>query len=718
MNRFYFLLASTLLLFTIANGTPAAAQTLQTREVVDSLDTPWEILWGPDNWIWMTERGGRVSRVNPTTGENVTVFTVPNVYEESESGLLGMALHPGFADTASVYLVYNYRESTQIRERLVRYTYNGSTLVNPTTLIDGIPGNTTHDGSRLMITPDRILYMTTGDAQIPSAPQSHTSLNGKILRMRLDGSAPADNPFPNAPAPYNLIWTTGHRNPQGLVRAHNGIIYNSEHGPSDNDEINIFTRRGNFGWPNIHGPCDTQAEMQFCQDSSVIEPIKWWSPTLATAGLDAYNNPAIPEWSNSLLLVTLKENDLRMLKLSADGLTITGETIYFNGQFGRLRDLCVSPDGRVFIATSNRDGRGTPRADDDKIIEIKAATAAAPSIVSIVAAPGAHQGGERFNVTVATEGAFEPANTFTIRLSDSNGSFEPTVMGGVEYPYLIGGFAGTTGATTEVRLPCTVPTGSRYRIRVTSSQPLDTSINAIDIPITALELPVIGASGPATICEGDSLILTAPEGYRSYSWNNGSTSRSIVVREARSYSVEVVHQNDCVLRSLPFAVTTLPRPNPSIVVNGSELTTADEYVSYQWLRNGQPIPGATGRTYRATINGSYSVIVASVVGCSGISDAVDVTNAAVGESESIGGAISIRPQPVRDHAIVTLDLQRGGRLAMVMRDVRGAIVSRLEEEADAGLYQREVSMKGLPVGTYLITITLADRSWQTIFVKE
>lgn len=718
MNRLFFLLASIVLLLTLSPGIPAAAQTLETREVVDSLDTPWEILWGPDNWIWMTERGGKVSRVNPTTGEQVTVFTVPGVHENTESGLLGMALHPGFADTAWVFLVYTYLENSQIRERLVRYTYNGTTLTNPRTLIEGIIGNTTHDGSRLMITPDRNLYMTTGDAQIPTAPQSHTSINGKILRMRLDGSAPPDNPFPNAPAPYNLIWTTGHRNPQGLVRAHNGIIYNSEHGPSDNDEINIFTRTGNFGWPNVHGPCDTQEEMQFCADSSVIEPIRSWSPTLATAGLDSYNNPAIPEWSNSLLLVTLKEADLRVLKLSPDGLTITGETTYFNGTYGRLRDLCVSPDGRVFIATSNRDGRGSPRADDDKIIEIKSATPAGPSIVSITAPAGVHEAGGKFNVVVTTTGTFEQFNIFNIHLSDSTGSFQPATMAGTDYPYFIGGSSENTGGSIEVRIPCTAPTSNRYRIRVTSDHPADTAITELPVSIRALELPVISSSGPATICEGDSLTLTAPEGFRSYSWNNGSTSRSIVVRDARTYSVQVVFENGCTFVSAPFAVTTLPLPNPSIVVDGPQLSTADEHASYQWLRDGQPISGATGRTYIATSNGHYSVVVTSSLGCSGTSETVDVTSLGVEEIGSIGGAISITPQPARDRAIVTLTLEREAHLEIVMRNVGGQVVSRIGDEAHAGTYRREIATGALPAGSYFITVTANGKRWETILVKE
>jgi glucose/arabinose dehydrogenase len=377
MKQFYLLLAL-LCVFGLSRAT--AQPQLQTRDVITGLAVPWEIIWGPDNWIWMTERAGRISRVNPETGEQKVLITISDVSQKGESGLLGMALHPSFADTPQVFVVYTYWVDVTftLYEKLVRYTYDGTTLINPTVLVDYIRANSTHDGSRLVILPDHTLLMTTGDGTTGTGPQSHTSLNGKVLRMNLDGSAPADNPYAGAPYPANILWTTGHRNPQGLVHAPNGILYSSEHGPSNDDEINIILEGRNYGWSNVQGFCDDgkAAEAKFCIDSNVVEPIKAWTPTIAPAGLDYYDNPAIPEWQNSLLLVTLnsKGSDLRQLKLNSAGTQITSETILYDNTWGRLRDLCIAPDGRVFICTSNLDGRGSPRTDDDRIIELRSSS--------------------------------------------------------------------------------------------------------------------------------------------------------------------------------------------------------------------------------------------------------------------------------------------------------------------------------------------------------
>ena len=341
-----------------------------TSTIVNYLDTPWEILWGPDDHIWITERYGRVSRLDPETGDLTELITIDQVYESGESGLLGMVLHPDFNNYPYVFLVYNYLESSSIRERLVRYDYEGATLVNPITLLEGISGAGNHNGSRLVIDADLKLYMSTGDAGKTSNAQDLGSLNGKILRMNLDGSVPEDNPITGS-----VIWSWGHRNPQGLVISPEGIMYSSEHGPSNDDELNIIEKGRNYGWPDVMGFCDSEPENQYCADSNVFEPIAAWTPTLAVAGTDYYSHSAIPEWQNSLLVTTLKASSLRAMRLSTDGRSVVNEEEFFDGWFGRLRDICISPDGRVFLAVSNLDGRGNPRAGDDRIVEISSRNA-------------------------------------------------------------------------------------------------------------------------------------------------------------------------------------------------------------------------------------------------------------------------------------------------------------------------------------------------------
>jgi glucose/arabinose dehydrogenase len=338
------------------NTEPPGSVEIKDSAIVQNLSNPWEILWGPDNFIWMTERSGKVSRVNPANGVVSPLLTISEVAATGEGGLLGMALHPNFSVTPHVFVVYNYNAAAAYREKVVRYTYTGTTLASPVTIIDNIAAASTHNGSRLLIIGDK-LFITTGDAANQSLPQTASSVNGKILRLNLDGSIPGDNPV--AGNPY---WSLGHRNPQGLVFANNKL-YSSEHGPTNDDEVNIIEKGRNYGWPNVHGLCDASGELNFCNTNNVAQPISAWTPTIATAGLDYYNSDLIPQWKNSLLLVTLKNARMYQLKLnnSFNGVTSTNE--YFTNKYGRMRDLCISPDGRVYISTSN--------GSNDKIVEIR-----------------------------------------------------------------------------------------------------------------------------------------------------------------------------------------------------------------------------------------------------------------------------------------------------------------------------------------------------------
>ncbi|WP_375416981.1 PQQ-dependent sugar dehydrogenase [uncultured Hymenobacter sp.] len=341
-------------LMTFSTGTGGGAATVTVSALATGLTNPWELIWGPDNFIWMTERAGRISRVNPATGQVLRLLNVPDVNETGESGLLGMALHPQFAANPYVYVVYNYAVNQVLKEKLVRYTYaagavgTAGSLGSPLVLVENIPAVSTHSGSRLLILPDLTLLMTTGDAQQTSLAQTPGALNGKILRLNLDGSVPADNPTPGS-----LVYTLGHRNPQGLVRLPSGRLYASEHGPSNDDEINLIEPGRNYGWPNVEGLCDQPGEQAFCAANNVREPLTTWSPTIAPAALQYYDYPAIPAWRGSLLLATLKNQQLVQLALSPAGEAISSRTEFLNGAFGRLRALCVSPQGKVYVGTSN-----------------------------------------------------------------------------------------------------------------------------------------------------------------------------------------------------------------------------------------------------------------------------------------------------------------------------------------------------------------------------
>ena len=237
------------------------AESVRATVLTEGLSFPWEILWGPDDHIWMTERGGRISRVNPATGKLTALLQVPDVRSRGEGGLLGMALHPDFKTTPQVFIVYNYSNKNSYREKVVRYNYTNGQLVNPTTILDNIDAAGIHNGSRLLFGPDKKLFITTGDAANQSSSQNLNNLNGKILRILPDGTIPSDNPFPGNP-----VWSYGHRNPQGLVFIGNKL-FSSEHGPSTDDEINIIEKGRNYGWPEVTGYC-TGNEKGFCESSS------------------------------------------------------------------------------------------------------------------------------------------------------------------------------------------------------------------------------------------------------------------------------------------------------------------------------------------------------------------------------------------------------------------------------------------------------------------
>jgi glucose/arabinose dehydrogenase len=314
--------------------------------LTEDLNFPWEILWGPDNMIWMTERDGKISRVNPSTGEVSLLLDIDEVVSTGEGGLLGMALYPAFTQPTHLYVAYDYEKAGNYTGKVVRYNYNSGTLSDPVAIVDDLKAAGIHNGCRLAISPDSKLYITTGDASDQSTPQNLSSKNGKILRVNLDGTIPADNPDPSSP-----VWSSGHRNPQGLVFVGDSL-FSSEHGPDTDDEINIIRRGGNYGWPDVRGVCSAP-EQSFCDEHDVVEPLNQWTPTIAVCGIDYYAGNLIPQWKNSILMATLKNQRLVQLKLSDDLRSFVDLKEFFINDYGRMRDVCVAPDGRVFICTSN-----------------------------------------------------------------------------------------------------------------------------------------------------------------------------------------------------------------------------------------------------------------------------------------------------------------------------------------------------------------------------
>ncbi len=349
---------------------------LEIRILVRGLVHPWDMTWGVDDKIWFTENGGYIKRLHTATGQLDTILRLPDCHHSwGNPGIYSLAFHPEYPEQPYLYVHYT---DSPTRSKLVRFRYDPVTdsLLDPIPVLPDITANESHNGSRLVFTPDRKILFAMGEAYTPELAQDLSSLNGKILRLNPDGTVPEDNPFPNS-----LIYSYGHRNPQGLALLPNGILWSSEHGPNNDDELNIIRKGGNYGWPRVQGFCDLRSEQRYCRDMQVIEPIIAWTPTVAPCALEYYDHPAIPEWRHALFQVFLKKGNgktgqrLAVMHLGETGDTILRTTEYFTNTFGRLRDVLFSPDGRVFFCTSNREvsgnGRKALRPDDDKIIELR-----------------------------------------------------------------------------------------------------------------------------------------------------------------------------------------------------------------------------------------------------------------------------------------------------------------------------------------------------------
>jgi glucose/arabinose dehydrogenase/predicted small secreted protein len=321
-------------------GDPGIGAGFGEPEVVASgLEAPWGLAFLPDGGALVSERdSGRVLRVAPGADPQ-EVGTVPGVDAGGEGGLLGLAVSPEFERDQ---LVYAYLTG-QGDNRIVRFRLGGGQVE---VLLDGIPKAGIHNGGRIAFGPDGMLYAGTGDAAERGNAQDPGSLGGKILRLRPDGGVPADNPDPGSP-----VWTLGHRNVQGLAWDGQGRLFATEFGQNRVDEINRIERGGNYGWPEVEG---TGGGGRF-RDPLVTWPTSQASPSgAAIAG-------------GTLYVAALRGERLWTVPLDGDG--GTGEpAAVLAGSYGRLRHAAVAADGALWVLTSNRDGRGDPAADDDRVL--------------------------------------------------------------------------------------------------------------------------------------------------------------------------------------------------------------------------------------------------------------------------------------------------------------------------------------------------------------
>jgi glucose/arabinose dehydrogenase len=334
---------------------PPGTVPITVETIVAGLEVPWSLAFLPDGGILLTVRPGRVLLVRDGAIE-ATVAQVP-IAGGGEGGLLGLVLAPDFETSRAFFLYYTADDGNRLERWTLDADAHGAALER--VLLQGIPAAPRHDGGRLRIGPDGMLYVGTGDAAEPDLSQDTESLAGKILRLS-----------PEGPGPESPIFVTGIRNTQGFDWLDDGALVVTDHGPSGElgregmDEISVAAPGANLGWPILSG-CDAK--------EGLVSPVLSFVEAVPPGGAAIYRGTAIPEWRGDLLVGVLGSKHLHRVKFAADR-SVAAHEVYLAGDppsgFGRLRDVVMGPDEELYATTSNCDGRGNCPADGDRILRI------------------------------------------------------------------------------------------------------------------------------------------------------------------------------------------------------------------------------------------------------------------------------------------------------------------------------------------------------------
>jgi len=344
---------------------PQTQTSFKVETVIPNLEVVWSIVWAPDGRMFFTERPGRVRVFENGKLQPQPVFVVPDVEPRGESGLMSMALHPQFASNHLLYLAYAYSASGQ-KVRVVRYRETPNGFVDRKVIIENIPAAQFHAGCRLRFGPDGKLYITTGDATDREIAQQLNSLGGKILRLNDDGTAPTDNPFVGRSDARPEIWAYGSRNAQGIdFQPGTNLLWETEHGPSGfdgpggGDEVNIIERGKNYGWPVVHHRASHEG-----MESPLLE----YTPACAPGSGMFYRGSQLSQFKGNFFFGCLRGE--RIIRVVTNGRQVVSQENLLENKYGRIRDIAEGPDGYIYFSTSNRDGRGTPATDDDRILRL------------------------------------------------------------------------------------------------------------------------------------------------------------------------------------------------------------------------------------------------------------------------------------------------------------------------------------------------------------
>lgn len=319
---------------------PPITEDLTPQDAATGLGAPWSVAFR-DGVPLISERDtGSIVELT-ADGSTREVGVVEGVAARGEGGLLGL-------EVDGQGRLYAYH-TTAGDNRIMRFELAGEpgslSLTEPEVILDGLNKSTTHNGGRIAFGPDDMLYVTTGDAGVPKNSQDLGSLSGKILRMTPDGGVPPDNPFD-----ASLVWTWGHRNVQGLAWADDGTMFASEFGQNTWDELNIIEAGNNYGWPTVEG---------IAGYPDFIDPVQQWSPKEASPSGMAYLD-------GTLYIANLRGQVLRTVPVADPSTSST----FWAKEYGRLRHVAVTPEGKLWVLTNNTDGRGNPVEGDDRIVEV------------------------------------------------------------------------------------------------------------------------------------------------------------------------------------------------------------------------------------------------------------------------------------------------------------------------------------------------------------
>jgi len=349
-----------------ANAVVATSPSLATTVVQRGLVNPWDVAFAPGGQMFVTERPGRV-RVYRSGGWHAKLLATTTLYgvrAEGEAGAMGIAIHPNFAKYRFAYVCVSRQFAGQWLNQLVKYRVDGTWhLVHRKNLVEfGAKASTTHNGCAVEFGPDGKIWMSMGDASNGDLAQDPTSLNGKILRMNRNGGVPADNPIMPGTTQRTIVYSMGHRNPQGIAfHPGTGRVYAVEHGPAVNDEINWIRPGLNYGWPCVTG---FGTPNQSCPSGVTYTDPAWASggSTIANSGGSFVDGANWGTYDNGLFTAQLKEADLRRYRIKDGGTTAARVAIYFDNRWGRLRAVTLGPGNRLWITTSN--------GSNDKVIRI------------------------------------------------------------------------------------------------------------------------------------------------------------------------------------------------------------------------------------------------------------------------------------------------------------------------------------------------------------